>query len=346
MANLQDVARLAGVSTATVSKVLSNTPYFTEETRRRVMEAVAALNYRPNLAARALASGKTRIIGVVFPYLYDAIFKDPLVLTLLEGIDEVMTPNGYSLLLSAPRLNDESVEDYLQLIQSGYLDGVIAIDSVPNSPIAELVTAQELPLVVIGYQNVAYSVRCDDYQGGKLLIEYLIKLKHRQIGIISVLSTSNHAVNQRLQGILDSAHAHRIDPQSLPIAIGDFSIASGERAILELIHQHPNLTAVICLNDRMALGAIRALQGQGLRVPEDVSIVGYDDLNSVDFFQPALTTVSQHASALGQNAAQVLLAVLNQESPDTVVLEPTLVVRASATAPREWALPLQGGRVS
>lgn len=346
MANLQDVARLAGVSTATVSKVLSNTPYFTEETRRRVMEAVAALNYRPNLAARALASGKTRIIGVVFPYLYDAIFKDPLVLTLLEGIEEVMTPNGYSLLLSAPRLNDESVEDYLQLIQSGYLDGVIAIDSVPNSPIAELVTAQELPLVVIGYQNVAYSVRCDDYQGGKLLIEYLIKLKHRQIGIISVLSTSNHAVNQRLQGILDSAHAHRIDPQSLPVAIGDFSIASGERAILELIHQHPHLTAVICLNDRMALGAIRALKGQGLRVPEDVSIVGYDDLNSVDFFQPALTTVSQHASALGQNAAQVLLAVLNQESPDTVVLEPTLVVRASATAPREWALPLQNGKVS
>lgn len=344
MANLQDVARMAGVSTATVSKVLSNTPYFTEETRRRVMDAVVALNYRPNLAARALASGKTRVIGVVFPYLYDAIFKDPLVLTLLEGIEDVLTRSGYNLLLSAPRLNDEGVEAYSQLIQSGYVDGVIAIDSVPDSPIAPLITEQNLPLVVIGYQDVQYSVRCDDYQGGQLLMRHLIELGHRHVGIISVLETNNSAVNQRLQGILDTAEENNIAAQEIPITIGDFSMSSGEQAVLDLITNHPSLTAIICLNDRMALGAIRALQAQNMRIPEDMSVVGYDDLSSVEFFQPALTTISQHASQLGQHAARLLLEVLNQASPDTVVLEPTLVTRASATKPREWALSLDGAK--
>ncbi|MEO0564175.1 MAG: LacI family DNA-binding transcriptional regulator, partial [Chloroflexota bacterium] len=132
MPTLTEVAKRAGVSTATVSKVLSNTPYFTEETRQKVMQAVEEIGYIPNLAARALSTGKTHIIGVVFPYIFDTVFTDPLVMEILQGIETVCREQGCSVLLSTPRIDDGEVENsYVQLIRSGYLDGIIALDNVP-----------------------------------------------------------------------------------------------------------------------------------------------------------------------------------------------------------------------
>jgi LacI family transcriptional regulator len=125
MPKLQDVARRAGVSIATVSKVLSNTPYFSTETREKVLEAVKELGYRPHFAGRALSTGKTHIVGVVFPYIYDSILKDPLVLAIIEGIEDELNQQGYNLLLHTPRLTSESVdESYTELLRSGYLDGM------------------------------------------------------------------------------------------------------------------------------------------------------------------------------------------------------------------------------
>jgi LacI family transcriptional regulator len=336
MPKLQDVARRAGVSIATVSKVLSNTPYFSTETREKVLEAVKELGYRPHFAGRALSTGKTHIVGVVFPYIYDSILKDPLVLAIIEGIEDELNQQGYNLLLHTPRLTSESVdESYTELLRSGYLDGMIAIDSVPHSPLPEMAQTYGIPLVVLGYHNPILQVHSDDYRGGQLLMAHIIGLGHQQIGIIAIPPNKNVAVNERVRGLRDTAQANGLNFDALPRVDGNYSAKSGAQALQDLIKQHPHLTAVICLNDRMAIGAIQQLQKNGVRVPDEMTVVGYDNLSLAELMTPPLTTVSQHASQLGSKSAQMLLELLNGNTPSTAVLAPTLITRGTSAKPRE-----------
>lgn len=337
MPTLQDVAKRAGVSIATVSKVLSNTPYFTDATRDKVMLAVKEIGYRPNLAARALSSGKTHIIAVVFPHVYDTIFKDPLVMQILEGIEMIATPQHYNILLSTPRLETDSLEEhYHQLIQSGYVEGVIAIDNVRTASAAQVAVSYDIPTVVIGYHESQsdYSVRNDDYQGGVLQMAHLLKLGHKQIGIITIAPDTNLAVIERLRGQRDVATENGIDFDSLPTACGDFSVNSGAVAAQELLDSHPDLTALICLNDRMAMGAIQTAVARGLRVPADLTVIGYDDIPVSAVYSPPLTTINQHAVLLGEESARMLIAILNDKQPIPVVHQPTLINRGTSAEPR------------
>lgn len=334
MPTLQDVAKLAGVSTATVSKVLSNTPYFTEETRDKVLRAVEELGYLPNLAARALSSGKTHIITVVFPYVYDAIFQDPMVMSILEGVEQECTDRGYNLLLSTPRLTDKGTDEvYQKLVQSGYLDGIIALDNVPLASVVEPALARSIPCVIIGYHEAPYYVRSDDYNGGQQLFNHMVALGHRAIGIITVADNINFSLMERMRGLSDSAIAHGIAFDTLPIAYGDFSVESGGAAIEELLEQHPDLTAIIALNDRMAMGAIRRAKELGRKVPQDLSVAGYDDIPSAAIFSPSLTTINQQGPALGRTSAQLLFALLSGDTPSSVTL-PVYLVERGSTATR------------
>lgn len=335
MPTLQDVAKRAGVSTATVSKVLSNTPYFTDQTRDRVMEAVQELGYRPNLAARALASGKTHIIAVVFPYVYDAIFKDPLVMQILEGIESVCNQHHYNILLSTPRLTPDTYDErYLQLVQSGYIEGLIAIDNVNIASAAAPAIEMEIPSVGIGYHPAHCTVRSDDFAGGQLLMHHVLETGHRNIGIITTPHDTNFAISQRFEGLRQAAEQHQIDFDGLPVAVGNFSTQSGAQAVEQLLTDYPDLTVIISLNDRMAIGAMQQLQRQGKRVPQEISVVGYDNIATSSVLSPALTTIDQQASELGRRAAETLFAVFNDEAPSNVVLTPKLVIRESTAAQR------------
>jgi LacI family repressor for deo operon, udp, cdd, tsx, nupC, and nupG len=330
MPTLQDVARLAGCSTATVSKVLSNTPYVAEETRARVLEAVQRLNYRPNLAGRALSRGRTHIVGVVFPHVYDPIFRDPLVLAIVEGIETVLTREGYNILLSTPRIASEAADPmFEQLLRSGYLDGMIAIDSVPGSPVAALAQTYHIPLVVLGYHDTPYQVHCDDYAGGQLMMNYLLGLGHRRIGVIRIPEAKNIAVDERWRGLCDAWTAAGRDIAELATAEGDYSTQSGAAAAAALLERHLYLTAIASLNDRMAIGALQTLHALGRSVPNEISVIGYDNLALSEMTSPPLTTVSQHATLLGERSAQMLLQVLRHEQPSIAVIAPTLRERAS-----------------
>jgi LacI family repressor for deo operon, udp, cdd, tsx, nupC, and nupG len=177
MATLEDVAKKAGVSTATVSKVLSNTPYFTEATRIKVMQAVDEIGYMPHLAARALSSGKTNIIAVVFPYVFDTIFTDPLVLRMLEGIEAECTPRGYNILLSTPRLSEHGPDQhYQQLLQSRYIEGIIALDNVPITSVIAPAEALNIPAVAIGNYATQKRVQSDDFSGFIQLFDHIVSL--------------------------------------------------------------------------------------------------------------------------------------------------------------------------
>lgn len=332
MPTLEDVAKRAGVSTATVSKVLSNTPYFTAETRDKVMQAVEELGYVPNLAARALSSGKTHIIAVVFPYVFEAIFTDPLTMNILHGIEAECSQQGYNMLLSTPRLSSDGAdENYRQLIQSGYLDGVIALDSYPVGSALKPVHEKGIPAVAIGYHPSAYYVRSTDCLGGQLLMQHVLELGHRRIGIISIPSDMHFSAPRRLAGLRTAAEAVGLNFEVLPKAYGDWSMSSGARCAATLLSQCPDLTALVCLNDRMAMGAIQQVREMGRRVPEDLTVVGYDDIPTAALFAPPLTTIDQRAPELGQRAAQMLFEVLDGFDPAPVELPPYLVVRQSSS---------------
>jgi LacI family transcriptional regulator len=334
MATLLDVAKRAGVSTATVSKVLSNTPYFTEETRDKVMRAVAELGYMPNLAARALSSGRTRIIAVVFPYVLDIIFTDPLVLRILEGIESECSQQGYNILLSTPRVTpDGPDEHYRQLIRSGYIEGVIALDSVPFASVLKDVLDKGIPAIAIGYHNADCNVRSDDYGGGHQQMEYVTRLGHRRIGIISVSDNLHFSIQQRLEGLAAGAAAVGLDFAAIPREDGDFSTQSGARAASSLLSRQPDLTALICLNDRMAMGAIQQAVAFGRHVPDDLTVIGYDDIPMAAAFAPPITTIDQQAPELGRTAVRALFDLLNDKPAQSIVLPTRLVPRQSSARP-------------
>lgn len=334
MATLSDVAKLAGVSTATVSKVISNTPYFTEETRQKVMAAIRELNYTPNLAGRALASGKTEIIAVVFPYINDPLFTDPFVLYMLQGIERECHANGYNMLLSTPRLsNGGPDEHYMRLIRSSYLDGIIALDNVPQASVLAPAQERGLPSIAIGYHPANVYVRTDDFGGGRQSLRHVLDLGHEQIGIISVDDNLNFSINHRLDGIRAEAEAAGLDANSFYWTEGDFSVSSGAAAAAALLDLNPHLTALISVNDRMAMGAIQEIRERGLRVPEDISVIGYDDIPAAASFSPPLTTVNNEAPMLGQTAAKLLFDVLDGKTVQSTIL-PTQLITRESTAQR------------
>jgi len=331
---LEDVAKRAGVSTATVSKVLSNTPYFTAQTRDKVMRAVKELGYVPNLAARALAAGKTRIIAVIFPYVFEAIFSDPLTMNILHGIEAECTEHGYNLLLSTPRLSAHGAdENYLALVRSGYLDGAIGIDSYPLASALQPIHERGIPAVAIGYHPSAYHIISDDVSGGTQLMAHVLSLGHRRIGIIAVPEHMHFSIPRRMEGLRTAAHAAGLDLGAMPIAYGDWSIPSGESCAAELLTAHPELTALVCLNDRMALGAIQTARALGRTVPDNLTVVGYDDIPNAALFAPPLTTIDQRAAQLGHTAAAMLFDVLRGGSPAPLLMPTYLVVRQSSGPP-------------
>ncbi len=342
MATLQDVARLAGVSTATVSKVLSNTPYFTEDTREKVMRAVEALGYVPNLAARALSTGKTHIIAIVFPYVYDTIFTDPLVLRILEGIEAECSQRGYNILLSTPRLNDSGPDEhYQQLVKSGYMDGVIALDSVPMASVLEIVRKKGIPAVSIGYHPHEYTVCSDDFSGGHQLFQHVAELGHQHIGIVGVPENLHYAIARRLDGLRTAAAEAGITFDALPREDGDFSTTSGAMCAARLFDKHSELTALICLNDRMAMGVIQHVRQIGRHVPDDLTVVGYDDIPISAAFTPPLTTIDQRAVEVGQAATRTLFAIFDGQTPSPVTVPVNLVVRQSSG--QVFGMPTGGG---
>lgn len=346
MATLREVAKYANVSIATVSKVLSNTPYVSEETRERVQQAIAELGYVPNLAARALSKGRTHNIGVIFPYIIDHLFSDPHILMLVEGIEVVCTENGCNMLISTPRMPISESEQYQTLVRSGYLDGALTIETLPNSLVSEPLEKHGYPWVAIGYNSARgdkNTIHADDFGGAKDVAEHLLSLGHRRFGIITVTATTLAAAEQRLNGYRIALEQAGLNFQDVPVVIGNFSIESGFQAADELLKRDPHPTALLCLNDRMAIGAMERARSDGLRIPGDVSIVGFDDIPTASLVNPPLTTVQQPALDLGREAARRLFEMIDSRARrnsssaelefEPIIFPTRLIIRESSGPP-------------
>jgi LacI family transcriptional regulator len=332
LATIRDVAKRAEVSVSTASRILSKSTKekYSDATRARVLKASFELGYRPNFAAQALVSGKTRIIAAVFPRIYDTPFTALASLQILSGIEAYCSDNGYHMLISSPKVIDEKVDpNFINLISGGYLDGAIIDGHFNIAPIMDFVSHVNIPLVLIGHHPHTHYLRSDNRAGGRLMMQHLIELGHQCIGIIGVPD-----IAERLAGVQMAADENDIDFEKIPYESGNFSEDSGASAAEKLITQYPDLTAIIAFNDRMAMGAINQLQGMGYQVPEQISIIGYDDLPRSSDFSPPLTTIDHQLSKWGGLAMNMLHDLMLGEDPDPIILEPKLVVRGSTAPPR------------
>lgn len=338
-ATIYDVAKRAGVSTATVSKVLSNTPYVSEATRAKVLEAVAELGYVPSLAARGLTKARTYLLALVIPYTSDYLYSDPHLLELIRGIEQETKARGYQLLLSTAdrkmagaQAVESAAEPYQRAVRSQYADGVIVVAS---SAFGETPPplAQQLPTVGIGYHALGgrHTVHSDDRSGAAAATRHLLALGHRRIGVINAVPQIT-ALVRRLEGHQQALAEAGVAWDPALMVWGDFSDASGYRAVEPLLALSDRPSAIFSFNDRMAMGAIKRLREAGLRVPEDVAVVGFDDIPAAALFDPPLTTVRQPAQEMGATAARLLFDLIEGRAVDTeeVVLPTELVVRRSS----------------
>lgn len=332
-----DVARLAGVSRATVSYVVngitdSRVP-ISDDTRQRVLEAVDELGYVPDARAQSLRSGDTNTIGLIIPDIRNPHFWEHA-----EGVEQEARASGYQLLLSDTALNSEYAEDIFKDLSRRRIDGLILMGAfIDHSEAARNILTtllkRRLPIVEISDHHVDYNVDLvvSDYRAAtQEVMTYLLSLQHRQIGMIYGVATPVLA-EDRLQPYQESLEASGLPVNQDLIARCGPTIEDGYQAALQLLQLPTRPTALIAINDLLAIGALRAAGDLGLHIPVDLSLVGFDDIHMSKYLVPRLTTVAKDSVGVGQAAVKQLLARINE--PDLprqkISLPPSLVIRES-----------------
>ncbi len=329
---IKDVAAQAGVSYQTVSRVLNGKGEVADATRARIQAAIEALDYRPSAIARSLVSQRTHVIG-----LQTADFSDYTHARIIEGAETEARRQGYLIFVSggergpdgeplaSPLLSQHQSEGLFIVYHGSDRDQYAIFDHIPRG----------LPIVSIGYapkREGVVTVGIANVQGGRQAVEHLISLGHRRIATISG-PLQMYASQERRQGYYDALREAGLSRETALVAYGDWSSASGYRAVLTLLDRAP-FTALFVQNDRMAMGALQALRERGRRVPDDIAVVGFDNIPSTPYFDPPLTTVHQPTFELGQVGMRVLIDLIHgQNAPvDTMRLRTRLVVRQSCGA--------------
>jgi LacI family transcriptional regulator len=329
MVTIRDVASKAEVSIATVSRVVNGNRPVHPDIRDRVLKAIQELDYRPNYLARGLRQRNTCMIGLIIPDN-----SNPFYAEVARAIEDAGFAAGYSVILCNSDLSEEKQQAYVDVLLSYKVDGVILIDmkfAVPEP--LERIMAENIPVVLanIGTPVPAVDqVLVDNHQGGYLAGQYLLHLNHRRFGCITLFQPHSYQ-SSRVVGFRQALAEAGIELTTEDFAIGNGRYESGYKAMQELLQRSPDLTAVFVFNDLMALGAMNAIHAQGKRVPEDISIVGYDDIFYASTFEPALTTIAQPITEIGQECIALLLERIQQpeKQPTQITLPVELIERSS-----------------
>lgn len=335
---LETIGQLAGVSRATVSRVINNHPNISDEVRERVQRVIAETGYQPNAAARSLASSESRIIGLVIPNVISAVFTDPYYPRLTQGISAACNRLGYILALFLFHTLEEERTAVQRLSSNALLDGLILTADTIENPLMPQLIARQMPFVYVGRptnedpQDVTY-VDVDQMAGAMQAVAHLSALGYQRIGEIA--TAHNAAGLDRHRGYQQALQRHGLAYDEALVAYGDFTEGSGYTAMQQLLPQGPD--AVFVQSDGMGLGAWRAIRDAGLRVPDDVALVSFDDLPPALLAEPPLTTVRQPIHRTGEIAVELLVERLQQpdKMPEHVILPTELVIRASCGAQSE-----------
>ena len=331
---MSDVGRLAGVSHQTVSRVINGSRHVSPQTRERVLDAMRELGYRPNSIARALATGRTRTLGVVS---FDTTLYGPA--STLFGIERAAHEAGYFIMVASLKALDRaSVVQAIERLRVQGVDGILVIVSEEESADALLHAPLDVPLVAVesGPDRGIPVVAVDQREGATLATRHLLDLGHQTVhhitGPLSSIESQLRASGWR--ATLEAAGAPRPEP-----LIGDWSARAGYHLGRRLTRDR-SLTAVFVSNDQMALGLLRAMHESGRRIPEEISVVGFDDIPESPYFTPPLTTVRQDFGEVGSRSLRVLVRTIEsvqagERPPTGSLVPPELVVRASTAVPPE-----------
>lgn len=329
---IQAVADAADVSPATVSRVFNDTAPVEQSTRERILKAADDLGYVPNATARNLSIKETRTFGVLLPFLTGEYFPE-----VIRGLDQAAHEHNRFLLLSS---SHHTPDDLTRALRSMYgrVDGLVLMLPQLSAKNVQQHLPDEVPVVLLncspdGHEFHVLSV--DNHQGSQRATQHLIEQGHERIGIITG-KLANYEARKRLEGYRSAMKGANLPRNDDWIVEGAFTRASGKTAIRQLLEVSPRPSGVFVSNDYMAMGAIETLQEEGLHVPDDMAIVGYDDLPSAKHFTPSLSTVSARMADLGTEAISMLIDLMTEETDGnppqrTKRLEPPLRVRASST---------------
>jgi LacI family transcriptional regulator len=328
--NLEQIAKLSGVSRSTVSRVINNDPHVSGGTREKVLQVVKRANYTPNAAARGLAAGRTWVLGLVIPMGVATLFTDPYFPVLIQGVSSACNAREYSVMLwlAEPEYERRQIR---QIMYSGLVDGVIISSMLLNDSLVQALLEGDRPFILVGRHPTdsrANYVDADNAGGAREAVTHLLRLGRTRVATITgpqnMIAGADRLAGYRA-ALRDRGSA--LNPDL--IASGDFSEVGGYRAMQQLLPHQPD--AVFAASDMMALGALRAVREAGLRVPEDVALVGFDDAPQAALAEPSLTTVRQPVYRLGAMAVDSVLDLIDYQdsSPRRIVLPTELVVRAS-----------------
>lgn len=333
---LEEVARLAGVSRSTVSRVVNDEPNVKATTREHVWQAIRTCDFHPNTAARALAGRRSRIVGLVIPQALNAVFADPYFPTLIQGIAVACDERDYYLMLSL--VLRQSDDTFRRLIRAGHMDGLIVSSALKEDQFVARLLDEHFPFVLIGRmpgRTDVVAVDADNARGARTAAHYLARQGYERIATITG-PLNMIAAMDRHEGFLLELRSLGIDVPPEYVEEGDWSQGSGTQGMERLLHAPTPPEAVFVASDSMAIGALKAIRAAGLKVPDDVALVGFDDIPMASAVEPPLTTVRQPIDRLGYLAASTLIDLIqadpaNQASAggQQIVLPTELVVRAS-----------------
>jgi DNA-binding LacI/PurR family transcriptional regulator len=333
MTKLEDVARLAQVSISTVSRVINEPELVREATRKRVQEAIQTLRYQPSRVARRLRveSGWANLVGLIIPDIQNPFFAD-----VARGVEDVAQQHGYTVFLGNSDEDALKERRYLDVMVAESVDGIIVPPISENDLTVAELARTGLPIVCVDRRLARVTVDTivvDNVRGAHEAVDHLIRLGHQRIGFIEgkpELSTSK----ERLQGYRQALEEHGIALDPSLIREGDSRQPSGHRLTLELLELHEPPTALLVGNNLMTLGALEAINARGVRIPDDLALISYDDMPWAMAFNPPLTAVRQPGYEVGRRAMEVLLRRFHEPSRSTTLLtlQPELIVRKSCGA--------------
>jgi LacI family transcriptional regulator len=332
MSTIKDVAALAGVSFTTVSHVLNDTRPVSADARRRVLAAVEEIGYLPSAVARSLRKSETKIVGVLVPNVNNPFFAE-----LVVGVEECCRLAGYSVFLCNSDNDPKRQQQYMRTLLEKRIDGLLLSSAGDAEALARIFKLATVPSVTV--DRLVPGARADrvsvnNLDGAHKAVKHLLDLGHRNIACVSGPGEFEVTL-ERVDGWRRALQERGLVPDESLLVESDFSSAGGYEAVRQLLRARPEITAVFASNDMMALGALRAAAELGLRVPQQFSVVGFDDVELSGFVYPALTTVGCSIKELGREAARVLIdRIDNPGAPlKDVQLTPRLVVRESTAAP-------------
>ncbi|NLE43654.1 MAG: LacI family transcriptional regulator [Chloroflexi bacterium] len=325
--SIKDIARRAGVSHSTVSRALADSPLIADDTKERIRRLAREMEYSPSAIARGLVTQRTSTVGMVVTTI-----ADPFIAEVVRGVEETALDHGYSVILCDCNAEPERELNCVQALREKRVDSIIVTSSRVGNLYVPLLEELAVPIVLINNQHdghYVHSIRIDDVTGGYIAGSYLASLGHRDIAYIAG-PAGTQSSRDRLEGLKRAMQECGREVSPAWIVPGDGRPEGGERSADQILRADTRPTAILCYNDMTAIGALRTLRSAGVRIPQDISVMGYDDIRFAAYVEPPLTTISQPKYTLGQRAFLLALNLVDhQDELADSILIPELVVRDS-----------------